>query len=262
MMVTMGSRERASILFSGGSDSTLAAAIMCEDFSDVTLLTYYHRGIVSWENSRINAARLIDRYGQDRVRHYALDIEEIMREIYCEPYIGDLLRYRGYMSANICSACQLAMHVCTIIHGLNNGVSNACDGYKREKHHIYPFMSEVGIAETGRLYRRFGMGYSTPVYDIKRTDWRLFDMGLTDRRDVKFPDRDIAFKTQHHCPAGTLVNAYLLGYCIPRYGEKRVLATGLGYWREKITSAESIIKQHKGDGSSLEWHEIQYRESS
>jgi hypothetical protein len=120
-------------------------------------------------------------------------------------------------------------------------------------------MSEPGIVETGRLYKRFGIEYSTPVYDIKRTDWRLFEMGLTDRRDVKFPDRDIAFKTQHHCPAGTLVNAYLLGYCIPLYSEGKVRETGLGYWRDKIPLAEFIIGKHTGEGSSLEWQEIEYR---
>lgn len=244
-------------MYSGGSDSTLAAAMMCENHREVHLLTYYHPGIAHWENSRTNARRLTSRFGPRKVKHYVVDFEKAMKAIYLDSYLGDLLRYRGYMSVNICYACQLAMHACTILHGLSYGVKHACDGYKREKRHIYGFMSEEGITETSRLYETFGMDNSSPVYDIRRTDWQLFEMGLTDRRDVKFPDRDIAFETQHQCPAGTIANAYLLGYCTPMYGSESAIETGLKYWREKIPAAEVFIKEGITVGT-LEWHELEY----
>ena len=236
----MHSREEVSILFSGGSDSTLVAALMCEKFEKVHLLTFYHSGIPEAERSKVNARRLENRFGKNRVVHRLMNVEQIFQNLYYATYVRDLRKYRLFLVATICNACQLAMHTATILYNLNNGISLTRDGYKREKGHIYAFMSEEGIKHLRTFYRKYQINYDNPVYDMPRTDWVLFDMGITPRRDVKFPHEPYEHATQHLCPHGILTNAYMIGYHFPLY--HRVPHKWMEYHREKIAVAEKYIQ--------------------
>ena len=66
------------------------------------------------------------------------------------------------------------------------------------------------IEEIKNLYKKFSIDYCSPVYDIVRTDWELYDMGITSKRNVKFPKELLNYSIQHHCLNGIVVNAYLL----------------------------------------------------
>jgi len=234
-------KTQISVLFSGGSDSTLAAALACEQFDTTHLLTYFHSGIPLTEKAKINARKLSDYFGKDKIVHRFINFEETFKQIYYTNYINDLLKYKGYMNPCFCNACQLAMHTSTILYNLNNDIYYTCDGYKREKGHLYVFMSKEGIEKLKSLYNCFSIEYKNPVYDIPRTDWKLFEMGITTKKNVKFPHERLDFSTQHHCPVGIIVNAYLMGYFFPLYGQKANLNISAKYMSEKIASSKKYI---------------------
>ncbi len=238
----MRTRKEVSILFSGGSDSTLVAALMCEKFEKVHLLTFFHSGILEATRSKVNVKRLENRFGKNRVIHKFFNIEQIFQTLYYAAYVRDFRKYGLFLVAAICNACQLAMHTATIIYNLNNNISFARDGYKREKEHIYAFMSEKGRKFIKMFYRKYKMEYDNPVYDIPRTDWVLFEMGITPKRDVKFPHEYYERATQHLCHHGTLTNIYLLGYHYPLY--HRVPRGWIEYLREKIVIAEEYVQSY------------------
>jgi hypothetical protein len=191
-------KDEVSILFSGGSDSTLVAAMMCEQFEKVHLLTYFHSGIPFAEKSKINAERLANRFGKDKI----------------------------------------------ILYNIENNIHFACDGYKREKRHLYIFMAEEGIKETRKFYNEYHIDYKNPVYNIVRTDWKLFEMGITPKKNVKFPHELVDPSTQHHCKTGIIVNAYLMGYFFPLYGQEASDRISIKYWREKIEISKRYIREH------------------
>ncbi|UCD13220.1 MAG: hypothetical protein JSW60_06590 [Thermoplasmatales archaeon] len=234
-------KNEASILYSGGSDSTLVAALMCEKFERIHLLTYYHRGIPYAEKSKINAKRLANKFGKEKIKHELINFEELFKKIHYDKYLFDLKRYKTYMTSCYCNACQLAMHAATIMYNIKNDIHFAFDGYKREKQHLYVFMTEEGIKETKEFYKEFKIEYDNPVYDIVRTDWELFDMGISPKKNVKFPSERLDFSTQHHCHDGIVTNAYLMGYFIPLYGQEASIKMSINYWKEKIKVMKSYI---------------------
>jgi hypothetical protein len=253
-------KDEVSVLFSGGSDSTLVAALMCADFKKVHLLTFCHSGMVQISKTSINVKALKRKFGEEKVTHKYISIEQMYKRLYLDNFSSDLTRFKAYLSACSCYACQLTMHTATINYNLKNGIAQACTGYKREKAHVFFNMSEKGIKQIGSLYENYGMRLLNPVYDIVRTDWQLFDMGITAKRNVKFPYEKIDFSTQHGCRNGIVVNAYLQGYYLPLFGRKNNEALASEYLREKMESAKKIIyilqdskllldKRHRSQGS-------------
>ena len=240
----VNTKDEVSILFSGGSDSTLVAALMCEQFEKVHLLTYFHLGMPLAERSEINAERLVNRFGKDKITHKLINFEELFKKLYYGTYLRDIIKYKGYMTPCSCNACQIAMHTNTILYNIENNIHFACDGYKREKRHLYIFMAEEGIKETRKFYKEYQIDYKNPVYDIVRTDWKLFEMGITSKKNVKFPHELVDYSTQHHCRTGTIVNAYLMGYFFPLYGQEASASISIKYWREKIEISKRYIREH------------------
>ncbi len=252
----MNTKDEVSILFSGGSDSTLVAALVCEQFERVHLLTYFHLGMPFAEKSKINAERLANRFGKDKIIHKVINFEELFKRLYYETYLRDIIKYKGYMTPCFCNACQIAMHTNTVLYNIENNIHFACDGYKREKRHLYIFMAEEGIKETRKFYKEYHIDYKNPVYNIVRTDWKLFEMGITPKKNVKFPHELVDYSTQHHCKTGTIVNAYLMGYFFPLYGQEASARISIKYWREKIEISKryihGILTKKRVDASELE----------
>ena len=107
----MPSKEM-SIMFSGGSDSTLAAALMMDHFDRIHLLTFFHSGIPLSEKSDINAAKLADKFGKVRIIHKFINFENLFKVLYYNSYLNSIIKYRSYLTPCSCIACQLAMHTC------------------------------------------------------------------------------------------------------------------------------------------------------
>jgi len=131
------------------------------------------------------------------------------------------------------------------MYNVKNNVRFACDGYKQEKGRMYVIMAWEGIKHTKEFYKRYGIDYGNPVYNILRTDRKLYELGITSKPDVKFPYVRLDFygsTTQHGCVHGVLTNAYVLGYHFPLH--HRPSDQWVEYWKEKIAVAENYIDQY------------------
>jgi hypothetical protein len=237
----LGKHREASVLFSGGSDSTLAAAWCAERFDKVHLLNFHHSGMHSVGKSSVNVERLRKKYGEGKFVFKVLDIEEPFRTLYYKDYSSDLRRYGTFLAAATCNICQLAMHVETVVYAVQNDIGFACDGYKREKERVYIVMSQKGIGLLKGFYAKYGIQYENPVYDVFRTDWVLYDLGITSKRDVKFPYERLSYEAQHSCFHGILTNAYIFGYHYPLHldGDN----CWLEYFKKKLELAEDYVNK-------------------
>jgi hypothetical protein len=163
------------VLFSGGTDSTLAAALCAPKFKHVKLLTYSRLGIAEVENSRVNARMLQERFGSDKISHEIINIDEVFKFVAYENYIKNLVKH-GFMLLSTCGLCKLSMHIRTIKYCQDNGITNVCDGANSGMT-MFPDQMKPVIEKLQKMYSLFSIDYSNPVFDFDAPD----DPGLIDQ---------------------------------------------------------------------------------
>ncbi|MBN2053982.1 7-cyano-7-deazaguanine synthase [bacterium] len=168
-------------LFSGGMDSTLAVLDLTGRYERVHMLTFKTTGIVFAEHSRIHAGQLIREVGEDRLVHHIMDIRSIHRRIR-RGLPEDYLRFcAGTAPGVLCMGCKLSMHVRTLMYCLDNGIAEAADGALRVQSDHPECMPEV-LNELKRMYARYGVRFTSPMYDAPSKDdnrRRLLEHGFT-----------------------------------------------------------------------------------
>jgi len=240
--------DEVSVLFSGGSDSTLAAAKVCERFEKVHLLTCQHSAMFFIGKSKVNVNRLKMKYGEDKFTHRIINIDRLFQSIlHGDPTkrFSDIRKYGTYLSACFCGACKLAMHTWTIMYDLENEIRFSCDGSNKGAVPYFP--DAVCKEELKDFYKQYGIDYDSPIweYDGKtlKSDEELFRLGITPRKEVKFPAEIQVFSTQHSCLDG-FHHVYVRGYYLPTYGAEAFKRTSVAYYRDKMAICRKYIEKN------------------
>jgi len=236
-----GNREVA-LLFSGGSDSTLAAIHLLEKFDRVHLLTFDHAAIPDkGERSFTSADKLRGHFGDERIVHRIINIQDILNKVYRKSHLHDLRRY-GLFEVNICAACKLSMYLAMIKYCLEHKLSFAASGANKDARDLISDQM-VRVSELLEdFFKRQGITYITPVYDVNRSDWELFDFGITDKRDSKARVTRSANTQQAYCENSFPYTIYAKGYHVLRYGQKSLEGTSVKWYKEKIAKYEQRIQ--------------------
>ncbi len=230
----------AAILFSGGTDSTLAAALMLDEGRDVTLLTFDPGFVLFLDNASNNARRLQLRYGADRVRQEIIDNTEPTQRILFGDKVADLREYGFNMSALVCLGCRMAMHARAIIYCLENEVPYLVDGSIADQSTVPEQLPSV-LQRHRRFYREeFGIHHRSPIYDESRSDRRLAEMGMDGQKDLK--RQFILFDTQGTCPFGVTADVYgrMFYRLMPRTRELE----SEQYCKEKYPLLRQVVYDH------------------
>ena len=247
-------RREVLVLYSGGSDSTLTAALACMRFKKVHLLTCRASMMYNLQKAKANVMLLQQKFGKDKLTHKFLDSDEIFKTIYYNAYRSDLRKFGAYLSACVCAACSLSWHVTAIIDCLKNGIDFACDGERYEDPPIWAEQMKPILERVKKLYKAFGVMYENPVYDVVRTDEKLFELGVTKERDVKlerFADRDIRHSqhphlrwksTQPDCHGGIVGVLYLSCHFVPLWGQTINEKIAAKYYDQKIPLCRECIQ--------------------
>lgn len=247
------SEDEITVLFSGGSDSTLAAALMCTRFRKVHLLTYRTSPMYNLQKAKKSVRLLQNKFGRDKITHRFIDSDEIFKKIYNGDYLNDLMKYKGFLSTCVCAACGLSMQVSTIIFDLKHDIHFTCDGEHYEEPPVHEQIPSVLEMIRG-LYKEYGISYENPVYKIKATDVKLFESGITSEKDVKIqpfahgkrnaPDGLYTrwISTQPDCYGNIIGGIYLHCFFIPLYGQRRHETLTIEYYREKIEICREYLQ--------------------
>jgi len=150
------------VLFSGGTDSTLAAALANDKFKKVRLVTYSRFGIASVENSRLNADMLIEKFG-NKFSHEIINIDKLFQHVSYENYFKNLMKHK-FNLLSTCGLCKLTMHIRTIRYCMENNVKYVSDGANAGMT-MFPAQMKPVIEELKKMYLSFGISYSNPVFD-------------------------------------------------------------------------------------------------
>ncbi|MCZ7586260.1 MAG: hypothetical protein M5R36_24690 [Deltaproteobacteria bacterium] len=177
--------EDASILFSGGTDSTLAAYLVSKIARRVHLLTFDNGFIFFVDNSRRHADKLRTVLGDDRVVHKIIPIQDPIRKVLLGDVKHDLGKYGFNLTALVCLGCRMSMHTAALIHNLENRIPIVADG-SIAKQAAIPEQLESFIRRNRReLWERYGVRHYSPIYREDHSDVRLDELGISGKRKLK-----------------------------------------------------------------------------
>jgi hypothetical protein len=239
-MTTPEARIRAiAVLFSGGSDSTLAAALAAERAQSVHLISYAHPFMFFHEKIDINIPRLRDTFPLTSFEIYRENITPLYRRLYLRRHLRNVARHGTMLVPHLCGACKLAMHYATVAYCRPRGITHVYCGAHEESSRVFPAQMKPVIEDTQRMYARHGVTYEVPVYHAGRTDRTIHELGIIDNPNMK--DQHLFYTTQHTCPIGALVHIYCRLYGAWPGGAGRYRRTAHAMVRELIEETEAAI---------------------
>lgn len=241
----MENPDRVSLLFSGGADSTLAAARLAADHEEIDLVTFKHYAAWHISASGKSEDRLRAKYPKVRFRHAYLNSSALFLKLQAR-LLRDLPGH-PFLNLYFCGACKLAMHTQLAAYNLRNGIRTAASGASRLMP-MFPDQTPGGIeALQEHLYGPLGLILKSPVFETERSDHEAMALGLLDRKHLKaehkasftkFSDIIIPFKnallnTQGFCFHIAFVDSYLF-FARKRYSNPEVSRMSEGYYERLI----------------------------
>ncbi len=266
-------KEEVLVLFSGGTDSTLTAALMAEKFSKVHLVTYERFGFFSIKNSEFNVKKLRQKFGEDRFTHQIIRIDNLSKYIFYERYLRNFIKYRFFLLST-CGLCKLAMHIRSILFCLDNKISNVCDGANKGMY-MFPAQMKSVVGEIISMYKEFGINYDTPVFELENPEGleftdrlnlekvlpalkdtekdsgkirqtaghKLFELGLMPLENVK--GTKIDKKMQARCFQLILFNIFVFWYYMHGRTYEQYEQATLRFFKDKIRFFSGLIREYR-----------------
>ncbi|MDQ7823377.1 MAG: hypothetical protein RDV48_11325 [Candidatus Eremiobacteraeota bacterium] len=154
--------EKLLMMFSGGTDTTLAASRILEsnECDRLYLVTFCNGICVRVDRSKIHADELIARYGADRVSHEIIYVTEIFHQIR-SPLRELITRYGSTLVFDLC--CRLSMETMAIIYSRSHGIRHVCDGTNIDQGRLFLERPEY-LRISKEFYGTYGISYFSPVY--------------------------------------------------------------------------------------------------
>ncbi|MCK4792246.1 MAG: 7-cyano-7-deazaguanine synthase [Desulfobacteraceae bacterium] len=237
-------KNEVSVLFSGGSDCTLAAALLADRFNKIHLLTFRFSGNMEPEKTEVSRMRLQKKFSDVEFVPRIIDTDNLFREIYLGAYWSDFRRY-GLFIGNVCAACKLAMFTATLKYNVENDIHYIASGVNERSGIIFIDQDAYSIKQLDSFFEKYGSKYLTPSYKIRRTDWKLFEMGVTPHKDVKLTDQ--AYENQPGCYFGYMFSIYAHGYFLPFWGKKKYDEVSRRYFDEKLRLCDQYLQKILGN---------------
>lgn len=233
--------DAIAVLFSGGCDSTLAAAMAAGKAGKVHLLTYKRLGVFKTERPLAMVERLRKRYPSVEFVYAPFGIDKYYEEICYENYLSNLKKH-GLKVVSSCGLCNVAMHWKTVLYCLDNRVKELYDGAVAESRTFPSQNKKIMIEGLVKMYKEFGIEYSNPVYDMGSVvEDELYKLGITASRRIKQTERDSQPVCIDNLLFARFVDQYLAGHSWQEYEDdmKR-------FYDEKLKYAVKRIKEERG----------------
>jgi hypothetical protein len=230
---THGRRE-VSLMFSGGVDSTTAAARLSESFDRVHLLSFQNGyGHYRLGRTRRRADELRARYG-DRFPHRIISIQEIFERMLVDDLADTYARFgSGFVW---CLGCKMAMHTRAVIYNLERGIRVMADGSSQSTGEMVE-QKLISVFGVRQLYAEYGIEYRTPVYTMPRDEEIGFLERAGFRMGIRIRDRFLG--VQPKCRPGELYYLPFLALNQPPRHDDDVVAAFID---EKRVQARGIIR--------------------
>jgi len=265
--------RKALVLFSGGSDCTLAAAhaVMRDGFDEIVLLTYEVPVSCLDDNSKRNIPFLQKQFPETVFTHEMIPSGDILNKVITKKK-WRFIRNHGLIEASLCLHCRLAMHVRTVMYCLDNGIQQVFDGSNITMG-LWVDQTRQGLALVDQLYAAFGITIEHPVFGYigddlfdlikyldeddlkdtvkKSTSHELHEMQVLQEKDHK-SDYLTSYRAQPVCLGVVMSLIHSLGYRIPLRGYAAYAQEALEWYREKTALFEQLLGEYRDRGKESE----------
>jgi len=238
-------REEVSVMFSGGSDSTLAAIKLIGKFKKVHLVTFYFWPIAGIRGAILTGEKLITKYGRDKVQHKIFLIDDMFKDVYHKSLWKDFLKFKLFVE-NICAYCKLTMLYRLLIFNIENEIKYVASGSSYEGAPFFAEQMPRGAEVVNELFSKYGKIFFAPVFHVRRTDHELYRLGFTKEKEKKFPAPDFD-KYQVSCDLGVIHHIYCQGYFVPCHGLEKLADISCDFIKEKNKMFEYLRKKYSGE---------------
>ena len=259
-----------AILFSGGTDSTLAVALEQVHYDSIHLLTFDRLGLASTDNSKVNAKALIEKFDKKSITHHILNFDKAFKDISYDNYISNTLNH-GFMNLSTCGLCKLSMHIQAIIFCKEKGITFVADGANKGMDK-FPAQMKPVIKLIRNLYLENGITYYNPVFKLehpdeggflsienmnflkmtppsnkqsketkKTTGQILYDMGLAPMPNIKGSQYDR--KRQPRCFQFVLFKIYVEKYFLSNRTYEEYVQATTAFFESKIATARKLLSR-------------------
>lgn len=236
----MVSVEQSAILFSGGSDSTLAAALFAERFGRVHLITLDRFSFIGARKYTLpNYERLCRTYGQETFERVIVPVGKLHKAISYHDYFGTVRRH-GRATAGLFFS-KIAMHARVAAYCIEHGIQTVGDGMVPYMS-LYPDQNRViAIDAVQKFYASLGIIYENPVWDIAEdVEQMLYDKGVTDHPRVRggAEDKQVFYAEQ-------VLFALFAKYMTTKYGSEGYEQRLKPLFQERLTWLAGLIRAWK-----------------
>lgn len=176
------------VLFSGGTDSFCTAALSCEKYEEVHLLTFFEAATKNSFIPHENIKKLQDRYPHVKISHQVISTDQIVKDLSYENYWA---RLRTFLFLNLATPglSSLSWHMAAVWYCRLHQISNVHDGMTQELLHLPGHMPEIRSLFTA-MYKNFGIEFSSPVINWEvPEDQRFVDKLIVDRHGFTLKPR-------------------------------------------------------------------------
>lgn len=261
--------DRACILFSGGTDSTAAAALLAEEGLDLDLLSFDRFGFHGIDHARRNATRLARRFPRRQIRHFILETTALAEHLAEHRRWRHLWRH-GFFTLQNCGHCALCNHVAALAWCLRHGLAIVADGITYDWPFFPGHMDSV-IELFRAMHGRFDVDYRTPVLHcdvqepprfidkldpeavapdpkgLETTGRILQSLGLAERANYKGTLLDK--RSQARCFQFAIPNLFIY-WVFDGPGRKEEYARRVSsYFEELVAESEELIRSWWGTGA-------------
>jgi 7-cyano-7-deazaguanine synthase in queuosine biosynthesis len=237
--------KSVAVLYSGGSDSVLSAAVLTKDFDEIHLLTFTYAVIAEGsERSKVNVERLRRKYPDRRFVHSIFYLDNLLKMILSHRKLRDLLKYRLFVVA-MCPICKVAMHTRTLLYCLDHGIKYVADGANQARGRTYPEQVKTVMQQYADFYKPYEITYFSPIYEMPtRTDHILYEMGIYPYPNVK-TDSEANALIEPNCDYKSLYHTVSVGYYKNLYGDDKFEEITIRYYQEKFRWIREMVEDYQ-----------------
>ncbi|MBI3556001.1 MAG: 7-cyano-7-deazaguanine synthase [Deltaproteobacteria bacterium] len=189
-----------ALLFSGGTDSTCAAALAAESFSEIHLLTFSEHATRYSPVPTARVRELQAAFTKNRFQQVILSNDRVLRYLCYHGYLRSVLQF-GFYNLATPGLSSLSWHLLTIHYCLQHRIKVVQDGLTRELMH-FPGHMDFFVAKLKCLYAEHDLRYENPVREWPTPyDQQFLDRLLVDYRGVP--------PAKPGSPTGTTTGDYL-----------------------------------------------------
>jgi hypothetical protein len=269
--------KTCALLFSGGTDSTCAAALCAEKFDQVHLLTVYERSTATSPIPLENLDRLRKHFGAERFILHVISTDRLVRELSYRDYFSMLLKH-GLFMLSTPGFSSLSWHLRTLHFCLENGIEQVFDGMTKELLHL-PGHSPAFRELITKMYASYGIEFSSPVMDWPvPPDQRMLDRLIVDRHGFVasqeampqerttgkylhelgiFPHPNVKgslfdHRMQHDCYPFVVFNMFVFWYYLSRRSLEDYTHSVKSLFMDRVkTATEWLEAARRGDSQAL-----------